>query len=132
MPRRPGRTRQRWPQAKQRTAPPSTCSTSSPSLTRASSTLAIVASPPPAVGGVGWAGPLARELESAVKAPLGRRGVRVEVEAHGHAGLLPALERAPHRVEEARLEVGGHTRPQEHPRRTEDAVVPAMQHRVLA
>src|SRR3989440_3134530 len=51
MPRRPGRTRQRWPQAKQRTAPPSTCSTSSPSRTRASSTWASVAAPP---SGASW------------------------------------------------------------------------------
>src|SRR5438445_1716913 len=51
MPRRPGRTRQRWPQAKHRTAPPSSFSTNAPSRTRASSTWPSVAAPP---SGASW------------------------------------------------------------------------------
>jgi hypothetical protein len=40
MPRRPGFTRQRWPHAKQRTAPPASCSINSASRTRVSSACA--------------------------------------------------------------------------------------------
>src|SRR5213079_1380156 len=83
-------------------------------------------------GEVGLPRPLNLELQPPAEAHFGRCGIRVEVEADRDAGLLPALERAAHRVEEARLEVGGRPGPQEHPHRSEDAVVPAMQHRVLA
>src|SRR5438094_188190 len=81
MPRLPGRTRQRWPQAKQRTAPPSTCSTSSPSRTRASSTWASVAAPP---SGASWV-----RKEVMVRCVMG--GLHPEI----YAG--PALPQGPRR-----------------------------------
>src|SRR2546422_8486562 len=45
---------------------------------------------------------------------------------HGHSGLLPPLERAPHGVEEGRLEVGDRGRGEIHAHRRRHAAVPAM------
>src|SRR5207244_1263963 len=49
---------------------------------------------------------LSLELDAPLDPHFGGAGVRLQVEPHGHAGVLPALEGAPHGVEEARLEVG--------------------------
>src|SRR5437867_11222618 len=54
IPRRPGFTRQRCPQAKQRTAWSGSRSISSPSRTRASSAWARVAAPPSGEEGASW------------------------------------------------------------------------------
>src|SRR3989442_7922868 len=81
-------------------------------------------------GEVRLTGALHLELDLPIEAHLGGRRVRVQPESHGHARLLPALERLAHAVEEARLEVRGRPGAEEHPHRGEDAVVPAVQHRI--
>ena len=73
---------------------------------------------------------LSFELGAPFEPHLGGGGVGVHVEAHGHAGLFPATEGVPHRVEEGRLKIRDHAGWEEHPYRRSDAVVPAVQHRV--
>src|SRR6266496_5923879 len=79
---------------------------------------------------IGLPGALSFELGAPLEPHLGGGGVGVQVEAHRHAGLFPATEGVPHRVEEGRLKVRDHPGGEEHPHRCCDTLVPTVQHRV--
>src|SRR6266576_2422794 len=70
---------------------------------------------------------LSLELDAPLDPHFCRAGVRLQVEPHGHAGVLPALEGGPHGVQEARLEVGDGRWGKKHAYRTRDTAVPAVQ-----
>src|SRR5437879_3352804 len=81
---------------------------------------------------VGLAGALDLELDAPAKGHLGVSRVAAEVEPDWHACGPPLGEGAADSVDEARLEVGDGPGCDVDAHRIAPAVVPAMQHRVLA